>query len=318
MTSQQDRRDVRNGHFKQLLLINKALHKSSTPYLCQVELINLGIKRSKMDLRPEDKPDSGPRFCTLFPSDAIDKTIEKAFVDEEYEDEGPPEWFPPDPVLYDANYAACQMGNLMLKYLGFRGFDWNMIASTKWDRTGESTRTLPFIGAYPFAGPEEWGVLEILGIPARYQSHLACVLADGAAADDRLRRSELKCVLQYILRGMLLDKYDEFLVYPVYVYSFSNRDARIIEAHFDGSHLVVRTTPYLNFEEENQENINLYLRWMLSEPVGATKFGIEDGRLCAVTPPPLDLPLSARLKRGPAFPVPYSRPKIFWPGRTKK
>ena len=63
------------------------------------------------------------------------------------------------------------------------------------------------------------------------------------------------------------------------MYSFSNRDARILQAHFDGSHLVIRTTPYINFEEENEENLKLYLRWMMSEPIGLTKFVVEEGAL---------------------------------------
>ena len=60
------------------------------------------------------------------------------------------------------------------------------------------------------------------------------------------------------------------------MYSFSNRNARILQAHFDGSHLVIRISPYLNFEEENEEGLKLYLRWMMSEPIGRTNFVVEE------------------------------------------
>lgn len=75
------------------------------------------------------------------------------------------------------------------------------------------------------------------------------------------------------------------------MYSLSNRDARILQAHFDGSNLVVRTTQYLNFEEENEENIKLYLRWMMSEPIGPTRFDVGGDSLTKS----LDVPKRARL-----------------------
>lgn len=60
------------------------------------------------------------------------------------------------------------------------------------------------------------------------------------------------------------------------MYSLSGRNARVVEAHLDGSHLVIRTTPYLNFggekEGENVKNFKLYLSWMLNNPMGPTKF----------------------------------------------
>lgn len=40
--------------------------------------------------------------------------------------------------------------------------------------------------------------------------------------------------------------------------------------HFDGKYLVVRLTKYLDFEEENVDNIKLLLRWMMNEPLGDT------------------------------------------------
>lgn len=40
----------------------------------------------------ENEYDSGPRFCTPFPSGAIGAAFENAFVDEAYLDESEPEW----------------------------------------------------------------------------------------------------------------------------------------------------------------------------------------------------------------------------------
>ena len=58
----------------------------------------------------------------------------------------------------------------------------------------------------------------------------------------------------------------------VFVFSFSGRKARVVQVHFDGK-LVVRLTKYLDFTEENMDNIKLLLRWMMNEPIGDTTFG---------------------------------------------
>ena len=54
------------------------------------------------------------------------------------------------------------------------------------------------------------------------------------------------------------------------MYSFSGRKARILQAHLDGSHLIIRMTKYLDFKERNEDNLKLYLRWMINEPFGDT------------------------------------------------
>jgi hypothetical protein len=45
--------------------------------------------------------------------------------------------------------------------------------------------------------------------------------------------------------------------------------------HFDGKHVIVRLTKYLDFEEENVDNIKLLLRWMMNEPSGDTTSNAE-------------------------------------------
>src|SRR5438477_10808886 len=61
--------------------------------------------------------------------------------------------------------------------------------------------------------------------------------------------------------------------FKVFVYSFPGRKA---QPHFDGKHMVVGLTKYLDFQEENVDNIKLFLRWMMNEPLGDTTFGSPD------------------------------------------
>lgn len=122
-------------------------------------------------------------------------------------------------------------------------------------------------------------VFEIPGIPERAQPHLACVPIDSAPTDDRLRRPEMCCVVVIMMRGVLSEMVDEFLINSVrqggkgVLLLFLPLEhrlmlvnclvknllcTRILQGHFDGSHIVIRTTQYLNFEEENEENLKLY------------------------------------------------------------
>ncbi|MCJ1462255.1 hypothetical protein MMC07_000855 [Pseudocyphellaria aurata] len=296
MESRLRRRRVREETWKQLSLIRTALlDDSSMIHLCHDDLTALGIKQSAMDLTSDNEHDSGPRFCTPFASDAIATVIDTAFgpwseSDVEYTALGTYNL-----EYWGAYHSAAQVGNMMLRYMGNRAFDPNMFAltATKWDPAGVSTGCFPFFGHHYFECTDstdyfewvskQWSVIEVLGIPNHHQPHIACVLIDGASADgDRLRRSELYCIVEYMMRSMKLDELDQFMVNPVFVYSISVRHARILEAHFDGSHLVVRTSQYLNFEEKNEENLKLYLRWMLSQPTGPTNFpAVEDCREAA-------------------------------------
>lgn len=77
------------------------------------------------------------------------------------------------------------------------------------------TRALPFLDDFYDGRDDGWSVIEILGPLGNSEPHLACVLIDGAEADDRIRRSEVVCALEFMMRGMLLDKRDEFFVNPV-------------------------------------------------------------------------------------------------------
>ena len=60
------------------------------------------------------------------------------------------------------------------------------------------------------------------------------------------------------------------------MYSFSGRKVRVVQVHFDGKHVIVRLTKYLDFVEEDVDNVKLLLRWMMNEPFGDTILGIPE------------------------------------------
>lgn len=58
----------------------------------------------------------------------------------------------------------------------------------------------------------------------------------------------------------------------MFVYSFCRKKARVIEAHYEHPYLIVRKTKVVDFEKEHEENLKLMLRWMMSTPIGDTKY----------------------------------------------
>ena len=82
------------------------------------------------------------------------------------------------------------------------------------------------------------------------------------------------------------------------MFSFSGRKARVVQVHFDGK-LVVRLTKYLDFTEENMDNIKLLLRWMMNEPIGDTAFGSPSTKCFESSPT-----LAKEVLSGGAVPIP--------------
>jgi hypothetical protein len=56
----------------------------------------------------------------------------------------------------------------------------------------------------------------------------------------------------------------------VLILSFSETRARVIQAHFDGSVFHFRYSCYYDFVGMDKANVDLFLRWVLSDPVGDT------------------------------------------------
>lgn len=81
---------------------------------------------------------------------------------------------------------------------------------------------MPFLEGFYNNRADKWRVIEIFQILGSPQPHLACVLIDGAEADDRLRRSEVVCALEFMMRGIVLDRRNEFVVNPVELFLFAS------------------------------------------------------------------------------------------------
>jgi hypothetical protein len=52
--------------------------------------------------------------------------------------------------------------------------------------------------------------------------------------------------------------------------SLIGTQGRIIHAHFDGNKLYVGHSRLYEFKEFNKETVDLFLRWLMNEPIGDT------------------------------------------------
>lgn len=76
-------------------------------------------------------------------------------------------------------------------------------------------RYLPFIDGRYNSEAREWRVVDVLCLKDHSNSHLACIMVDGAEANDQLRRSEVYCAVEFMMRSIYFDKRQRFAVNPV-------------------------------------------------------------------------------------------------------
>ena len=61
----------------------------------------------------------------------------------------------------------------------------------------------------------------------------------------------------------------------MYIYSFAGYKARVIQAHYEHPHFIVRKTEHFEFEEGSVRGFKLMLRWMMNTPKGDVKKPLE-------------------------------------------
>ena len=303
------RTQFRRKAYNELSQILAKLNPPSPKSLSQDELQPLGIECTAMALRPQRYGDACPMFCKLVPPRVMTKAFDRTFV---HEDTIPPwpEYIPTfssrfhpaysigltlldytmsgqeirEPLVSNKWYATGLVLALVLT-------NDTMTYHTHRDSTSALTTHRHF---YPETR-SQWGACKILRVDDISQPHLACLVMDNAPADEDLRPSELISAIRLVKQAIRLDKVNQFRVNPVsvcfsistitcssdtdtisflqvYVYSFCSYQARILETYYEAGTFFVRKTPYIDFAEENKENIKLYLRWMMSEPSGNTMF----------------------------------------------
>ena len=114
--------------------------------------------------------------------------------------------------------------------------------------------------------------------------HRGCILFDGAVSNEQLRRSEVYCA--DLLMGQKMHwtkkppgthfpvgiysdgRFDVDYARQVFIYSISGSQGRVIQAHYENLHFIIRKTKHFPFEEGSASGYKTMVRWMLNTPTG--------------------------------------------------
>lgn len=282
-------RNVKN--YNQLGLLKASLQQLSRTHLSPTDLEEHEIQLTQLSLYPEDTIDYEPRFCIPFSANKIDSLLQNFMNDRESEDYKP-HWPLPVPHIDSYFYEGLCIVSWFKKVLGCGYWPDSMLSSTEWMQQygatrqhrlrgeisqGHYWRTEAVLHALPQAG--RWRSPRPNASEGEYRDtakpkkpHIASILIEDSIGDYRIFRSEMIVALASMREQMRIKENQDHCIFPVFVYTFSGRRARVVQVHFDGTNITVRPTEWMDFEEENTDNITLMLRWMMNTPIGDTSF----------------------------------------------
>ncbi|TAQ89487.1 hypothetical protein B7494_g2163 [Chlorociboria aeruginascens] len=246
------------------------------PYLDVAQLKEHGIWASQIDLKDAE------RFPRYFRPASPEKLAS-------LEDRRPEIPTPPQPhdVDYDDGGGNRPIRNLsQARYKGdalgeqlTTGKDstreWpSLLQATPWDYKrilGKRERSL--LGgsmSSPVEYLQEWELGPVFEIPHNHRPHMFCVLHQGVDIIGPLLRTEVLTIVGVILERMRLRLSETHLIFPIIMVSMIGTQGRIIQAHYDGDNLYIQYSELYEFKNFDKDNIDLFLRWMMTEPIGDT------------------------------------------------
>ncbi|KAH9884035.1 hypothetical protein F4778DRAFT_580960 [Xylariomycetidae sp. FL2044] len=152
-----------------------------------------------------------------------------------------------------------------------------LIDSTSWKERGmdwDGNEWLSHRKGLNGPNPIEWYVEHVIEKMDGITPHLACVLVDRAPMiDKQLSHAEVWCILNCTSARLLRPEYRNQKIVPVTVISAAGRKVRVVQGYVDGqeSRVQVRKSKKLNFEQEDRQNTELILSWLIGDPIGNTK-----------------------------------------------
>ncbi|KAE8309965.1 hypothetical protein BDV41DRAFT_566890 [Aspergillus transmontanensis] len=91
------------------------------------------------------------------------------------------------------------------------------------------------------------------------------------ATDQTIPPGELLLILRLMFTQLRKRRFLNHMVAPVLLFSIVGpQHARIIEAIFDGSNLVLRTTKLFDLRYKNMQGLNDFAEYFLGPPIGDT------------------------------------------------
>ncbi|KAL2005981.1 hypothetical protein VTN00DRAFT_9635 [Thermoascus crustaceus] len=129
------------------------------------------------------------------------------------------------------------------------------------------------IGMGDLKCPPQWSVDAIYHYHDTKFPHLkSMMISDVDGDNETLSRGELLALIRMIRGRLATKKFAGHPVHPVLLFSMmGTQHARILQAHFNGTELVIHHSELYDFRHDNTVLLELFAQWFLSSPVGNTK-----------------------------------------------
>ncbi|KAL4783196.1 hypothetical protein BJX76DRAFT_330613 [Aspergillus varians] len=99
----------------------------------------------------------------------------------------------------------------------------------------------------------------------------ACIQSDLDATDDQLIRGDLLVLVRLMLSQFKRTIFLPHMVAPILLFSFTGvQHARVIEAYFDGTSLVVRPTKLYDLREKDALAFRTFAQYFFGKAIGLT------------------------------------------------
>jgi hypothetical protein len=126
-------------------------------------------------------------------------------------------------------------------------------------------------GDYFEEHPQEWRIRCIFETKDGHRPHLTCAVHQGVNIIGPLLRTEVMTIAGVIWASMVTKEGSEaHRIFPVIMVSMIGTKGRILQAHYDGDKLYIEYSKLYEFKYYDKDNIDLFLRWMIAEPIGDT------------------------------------------------
>ncbi|PYI07033.1 hypothetical protein BO78DRAFT_314189, partial [Aspergillus sclerotiicarbonarius CBS 121057] len=129
-----------------------------------------------------------------------------------------------------------------------------------------------FTGLFEHNFPEYGATKAIKAKDGSYPHVKAMIYNNLDGEDGQLLRGEILIALRLMYAQVKRTRFVEHMTAPVLLFSFMGpQHARIIEAYFDGSSLVMRPTQLFDFRKKDAVSVKTFGQWYLGNPTGDTK-----------------------------------------------
>ncbi|OJJ78165.1 hypothetical protein ASPBRDRAFT_37371 [Aspergillus brasiliensis CBS 101740] len=138
--------------------------------------------------------------------------------------------------------------------------------------SGVSTSDEPFQGLWRDAYPE-FGTMRADQVKDRSSPHMKAMLYNNSdGKDGELLQGEIMVALRLAHTQMRRRRFFGHMTTPILLFSFMGpQHARVIEAYFNGTSLVMRTTRLFDLRKKDEALIKKFGQWYLGEPTGDTR-----------------------------------------------